>query len=150
MHKLLLIGALVTPLLASDLASLGWMAGHWAGQIGKAHAEEHWIAPKGNLMLGVSRTSVGERVVAFEFLRVEQRADGIFYVAQPGGRPPTEFKLTRSEGKLAVFENPKHHHPKVIVYEVDGSGTLFATIEGDEGGKHKKEQFRFARVEGAK
>jgi len=40
-------------------------------------------------MLGMSRTLSGERMVAFEFLRIETRPDGIFYVAQPRGNPPT-------------------------------------------------------------
>ena len=36
----------------------------------------------------------GEKAIGFEFLRIEFRADGVFYVAQPGGRPKTEFKLS--------------------------------------------------------
>jgi hypothetical protein len=151
MHKLVLLFSLgVSSLLAqaaSGLAELGWIAGHWAGPAGRANVEEHWIAPLGSLMLGVGRTAVGERIVAFEFLRIEKRADGIYYVAQPGGRPPTDFKLTRSSGTSAVFENPKHDHPKIISYRLEDTRTLVATIEGDEGGQHKKQEFRFQRVE---
>ena len=73
----------------SELADLGWITGHWSGPVGRANSEEHWIAPAGGAMFGVSRTIAKDRVVAFEFLRIEKRSDGIFYVAQPGGRPPT-------------------------------------------------------------
>jgi hypothetical protein len=128
------------------IEDLNWIVGHWAGAIGKAQTEEHWIAPAGGAMLGVSRTIAGGRMVAFEFLRIEARPEGIFYVAQPQGRPPVEFKLTRQEAKLAVFENPKHDHPKMIVYESTAPGALVATIEGDEGGKHKKMSFAMKRV----
>jgi len=129
----------------TDVADLGWIAGHWAGPVGGASSEEHWIAPAASSMLGVSRTIARDRMVAFEFLRIEKRADGIYYVAQPGGRPPTAFKLTKSSANLAVFENPTHDHPKIITYELTDAKTLVATIEGDEGGKHVKQSFRFTR-----
>jgi hypothetical protein len=150
MFKLVLLGSLCAVSLmgqaAKDVSDLGWMAGHWAGAIGRAQGEEHWIAPKAGTMLGVSRTIVKDRTVAFEFLRIERRADGIYYVAQPGGRAPTDFKLTKSTNTLAVFENPKHDHPKVITYRLDDAKSLVAIIEGDEGGQHKRQEFRFNRI----
>jgi hypothetical protein len=132
--------------VATEVAELGWMAGHWAGPVGRAQSEEHWIAPAAGAMLGVSRTIARDRMVAFEFLRIEKRADGIFYVAQPGGRPPTEFKLTQSTSNSAVFENPKHDHPKIVTYRLDGPDTLVAKIEGDEAGKHVAQEFRFKKM----
>ncbi len=48
-------------------------------------------------MMGVSRTVAGDKTVEFEYLRIEQRADGIYYVAHPKARcPGTDFKLTRA------------------------------------------------------
>ena len=129
---------------APSLESLAWMAGSWTGTMGRAAIEEHWIAPRGGTMLAVSRTTAGDRTVAFEFLRLEQRADGVIYVAQPGGRPPTEFRLTSQTGESATFENPQHDHPKVIRYRREGS-TLNAEIEGDEKGRHVKQAFTFTR-----
>jgi hypothetical protein len=150
MCKVVLLGLLtLSSLIAqatSDVADLRWIAGHWAGPAGGAHVEEHWIAPNSGLMLGVSRTAHRDRIVAFEFLRIEKRSDGIYYVAQPGGRPPTDFKLIRSASTLAVFENPAHDHPKIISYRLEDGNTLVATIEGDEGGKRRRQQFRFQRV----
>ncbi|MBI4909826.1 MAG: hypothetical protein HY820_39780 [Acidobacteria bacterium] len=150
MRKLILLGCLsglgLFAQSTQDLADLAWISGHWGGPVGRAYSEESWLVPKGNAMLGLSRTMVGERMVAFEFLRIEKRADGIYYVAQPNGRPPTDFKLTKSTSTLAVFENPKHDHPKIITYEIKESGTLVATIEGDERGQHKKQAFTFQRL----
>jgi hypothetical protein len=137
---------LAVPAFSQEIASLGWMAGHWAGPVGRAQAEEHWIAPAAGAMLGVSRTIVKDRMVAFEFLRIVKREDGVFYVAQPGGRPPTEFKLTQSTATSAVFENPKHDHPKIISYRLEGENTLVAKIEGDEGSQRKVQEFKFKRV----
>jgi hypothetical protein len=143
--RFLILALGAVSLMAQDVAALTWVAGHWVGSMGRARIEENWLAPAGGAMLGVSRTVVGERMVGFEFLRIETRKDGVYYVAQPGGKPPTAFKLTKASDGLAVFENPQHDHPKVITYRLE-SKTLVATIEGDEGGQHKKQEFRFERA----
>ncbi|HEY7699774.1 MAG TPA: DUF6265 family protein, partial [Vicinamibacteria bacterium] len=78
---------------AGDLDGLRFLSGKWQGEWGKAAIEEHWTEAAGGTMLGVSRTIVSGKTVAFEYLRIEARGDGVFYVAQPGGRPPTDFKL---------------------------------------------------------
>jgi len=129
-----------------SLSDLAWLAAGWQGTMGKAQIEEHWIQPAGGMMLGVSRTVAGGRTVSFEFLRIESRADGTFYVAQPQGRPPVEFKLTQRAENRAVFENPQHDHPKIIRYSKEVDGSLHAEIEGDEKGKHKKMEFRFQPI----
>src|ERR1700741_3065742 len=59
------------------IESLSWMVGAWTGKMGRAGIEEHWIPPAGKTMMAVARTVVGDRTVAFEFLRLEQRPDGI-------------------------------------------------------------------------
>jgi len=87
-------------------------------------------------MLGVSRTVIGIRTLEFEYLRLEQRADGIFYVAHPKARcPGTDFKLTSVTTSEAVFENPSHDFPKRIIYRKTAAGGLVASIDGGEGTK---------------
>ena len=137
--------AAATQAPAKSIDSLSWMAGAWTGTMGRAAIEEHWIPPAGKMMMAVSRTVVGERTVEFEFLRIEERADGIVYVAQPGGRPPTEFRLTASTPTSATFENPQHDNPKLIRYTREGEGTLIAEIEGDEKGKRVSQRFVFKK-----
>ena len=134
---------LLASLLTSGLDDLAWLAGTWSGPTGRATSEEMWLPPAGGAMLGLSRTIAGNRMVSFEYLRLVARPEGVFYIAQPGGRPPVEFKLTRSTATEAVFENPQHDHPKVITYRRNADGSLTATIEGDEKGEHKKQEFRF-------
>ncbi|MGH9321030.1 MAG: DUF6265 family protein [Vicinamibacteria bacterium] len=129
--------------LSSELAGLGFLSGGWKGESGKATLEEHWTDATGGMMLGVSRTIVSGKTVAFEFLRIETREDGIFYVAQPNGRtPPTYFKLTKGSGDSAVFENPGHDHPKLIRYRRNADGSLTAEVEGDGG----KQEFHFRSI----
>ena len=113
-----------------DLSGLSWLARSVARRDGP---REHWTKAAGGMMLGVSRTVVGDKVVGFEFLRIEVRAEGVYYVAQPNGRAGTDFKLTKLEGESAMFETPEHDHPKIIRYQKGEDGSLTAQIEGDEG-----------------
>lgn len=142
-------GALVsaqTPPEPLRIEQVKWIAGNWQGAMGRAEIEEHWTPLKGGAMLAVSRTVAGSRMVMFEFLRIEQRADGVFYVAQPRGRTPVDFKMTKASDREAVFENPQHDHPKIISYRLEGDDGMVARIEGDEKGKHVEMEFRFKRA----
>ena len=129
----MLIPIALALLAAAGPADLAFMKGAWEGAAGTMKFEERWTEEAGGLMLGVSRTLKGDRAVAFEFLRIEFRPDAVFYVAQPGGRPKTEFKLTASDGKSATFENPGHDHPRMIRYSIGGDGSLKAELDGAEG-----------------
>ena len=114
------------------LADLAWISGAWQTEPGgKRQIEEHWTQVAGASMMGMSRTVAGDKTVEFEYLRIEQRADGIYYVAHPKARcPGTDFKLTRASATEAVFENPQHDFPKKITYQKEGN-KLKATISGD-------------------
>ena len=126
------------------IADLAWIAGDWqTDPSGRAVSEEHWTRPAGGSMIGVSRTLVGDRTVSFEFLRIEVRGESIFYVASPKGRcPATDFKLTRVSGQEAVFENPEHDFPKRIIYRKNSEGGLSAIVDGGEGTKSEKFDFK--------
>ena len=125
------------PSALHTISELGWMSGDWQTPPGRpAQIEEHWTQPAGGSMLGVSRTVIGIRTLEFEYLRLEQRAEGIFYVAHPKARcPGTDFKLTSVTTSEAVFENPSHDFPKRIIYRKTAVGGLVATIDGGEGTK---------------
>ena len=117
------------------LADLAWMAGSWAtAPGGKRQIEEHWTQAAGATMIGMGRTVAGDKTVEFEYLRLEQRADGIYYVAHPKARyPGTDFKLTRVSATEAVFENPQHDFPKRIIYRKGEDDSLTASVDGGEG-----------------
>lgn len=128
-----------------DLNAVSWMAGNWRMETPSATIEEQWMQPAGRLMLGMSRTT-SKRGSFFEFLRVESRADGVYYVAQPKGRPGTDFKLIRSSPSEAVFENLAHDFPKRIIYRLDSATELTARVEGDATSKEQPEEFKYKRV----
>ena len=125
------------------VADLGWISGAWLQKSARSTTEEHWTHPDGGTMLGVSRTISGGKTVFFEFLRIEERPEGIFYIAQPRGRPPVEFKLTRAEGQAVRFENPAHDFPTRILYRKNADGSLAARVEGEQDGKTRGQDFHF-------
>ena len=118
------------------LSDISWIAGDWqTAPGGRRQIEEHWTAVAGGSMMGVSRTVAGDKTVEFEYLRIEQRADAIYYVAHPKARcPGTDFKLTRVSATEAVFENPQHDFPKRIIYRKTDDG-FTASIDAGEGTK---------------
>ena len=136
---LVVLLALTTQVSAQTptLTDIAWISGAWqSAPGGRRQIEEHWTSVGGGSMLGMSRTVAGEKTVEFEYLRIEQRADGIYYVAHPKARcPGTDFKLTRASATEAVFENPQHDFPKRIIYRKSGDDALTASIDGGEGTK---------------
>jgi Domain of unknown function (DUF6265) len=122
---------------ARSISELAWIAGDWqTAPGGRAQMEEHWTQPAGGTMIGMGRTLAGGKTVGFEFLRLEQRADGIYYVAHPNARAPgTDFKLSRLAAQEAIFENPRHDFPKRILYRKNSDGSLTASIDAGAGAK---------------
>jgi hypothetical protein len=127
----------------ATISDVAWLADAWQGRDGPMSVEERWTAPAGGAMLAVSRTIKGDRMVAFEFLRIVERNGGLVYIAQPNGRPPTEFALTQVSKESATFENRAHDFPKVIRYAKRSDGSLEARIS--DGGQ-KGETFVFRRA----
>jgi hypothetical protein len=123
------------------------MSGDWQTPAGgRVQIDEHWTQSAGGSMLGMSRTVGGDKTIEFEYLRIEQREDGIYYVAHPKARcPGTDFKLTRLSSSEAVFENPQHDFPKRIIYRKTSEDALTASIDAGEGTKSMSFGYRRAR-----
>jgi hypothetical protein len=137
---------IVMPMPArAAVGNIGWLAGAWVGTrgtTGTTSIEERWSPPLGGAMLGVSRTVSRGKMTVFEFLRIVERDSGLVYIAQPGGRTPTEFILTELDSTHAVFENPRHDYPKRIAYELTPEGGLRATIGFLKGGTPQRFNFK--------
>lgn len=128
---------------ARQLDDLSWLVGSWLERKPGVETEEHWIAPKGDLMLGVNRTVRESGKTSFEFLRIARTPTGISYFANPGGRPATEFRLVEAAAKKVVFENREHDFPQRIIYWRDDDGSLHARIEGTIGGLPRSQEWKW-------
>ena len=138
MRRAILAAAAMLLVAASDerpsVEGLAWMSGHWMSASGERWTEEYWLAPRGGLMLGLSRAGRGVAVGGWEHLRLEAGADGVpVYWASPRGVSTVGFRLVRSDASSAVFENRQHDYPQRIVYRRSGA-TMTATISAIDGG----------------
>jgi hypothetical protein len=120
-----------------------WFTGHWCAERDGQFIEELWLEPRGDILLGLSRTVKGAKTASFEFLRIEWVGGVPSYIAQPQGQAPVAFKLTASGATWARFENPSHDFPKRVEYRRTPAG-LYAEIAGPgEGGKEMKIPFDY-------
>ena len=124
---------------------LAWLAGAWHEVKNGVTTEENWLAPAGDLMLGVNRTVRPGGKASFEFLRIARAANGVSYFASPQGRPAVEFPLIQMEKRKVVFENSKHDFPQRITYWLADDGALHARVSGTIQGKERAMEWRWQK-----
>ena len=164
MHRMLCIPlAVIAALLSStsvaeseqvdsndiSIGELEWLAGSWSGRQGDTVTEEHWIEPKGGLMLGVNRSVRGTGKAAFEFLRIAETDGTIVYHASPGGRAATPFTLIKASNRQAVFQNLENDFPQRIIYRRQGD-TLTVRIDGTIKDEKRKMEWKWTRQAAAR
>jgi uncharacterized protein DUF6265 len=131
-----------SPATTSDLA---FLTGCWRLDRNGRIVEEHWLAPAGGSLFGVSRTVAGGKTVDFEFLQLRDLPDGLTYIAKPSRQPEASFKMTSKTADEVVFENPQHDFPQRIRYRLSGE-SLHARIEGTVDGKPRAIDFPYTKV----
>ncbi|HZI84394.1 MAG TPA: DUF6265 family protein [Casimicrobiaceae bacterium] len=144
----------------ASLDALGWLRGCWLGSVNRREFLEQWSPPRGGMMVGFSHTIVApkfqgtvkdkmeaagkppadpskDRTQDFEYLRLEQRADGVYYVAVPSGKKEVVFKLSdvseESGAKVFTFTNVVDEFPQRISYRRGAEGWLYAQVTGKTG-----------------
>ncbi|MEP7327709.1 MAG: DUF6265 family protein [Betaproteobacteria bacterium] len=139
--------------LASDvtsIASLAWLEGCWAGTVNQRDFREQWGPLRGGMLLGTGSTVYQGKTQSYEFLRLDGRPDGVFYVALPSGQQETAFKLTSittdDKDTIFTFSHPANEFPQTIAYRRATEGWLYATIEGKIKGEDKQVIYPLRRV----
>lgn len=125
---------------------LAWLKGCWENTSGKRQRDETWSKAAGGTLLGVGRAIVEGKTTEYEFMRIHQEADGLYFTAQPSGQPQASFKLKSLHSKEAIFENPQHDFPQRVIYALNADGSLRARIEGEMNGKARGIDFPFKRA----
>ena len=130
---------------ARSVDALAWMAGTWESGDPGRWTEEHWTAPRGGMMMGLSRSGGPGGVAEFEYIRIAPGEGGVpTYWASPGGGAATGFALVESGSQAAAFENRGHDYPQRIAYRREGD-TITATISLADGGKARSWRYRRTR-----
>ena len=130
----------------ADLDALRWLAGCWEMRQGDRITEEQWMAPRGGVMIGMSRTVRGDSLIELEQVRIETRGAALVYVASPLRQATAEFTGNASSDGAAIFENPAHDFPSRISYRRQGTDSLIASIAGQRGGKTRAIEYPYRRV----
>ena len=138
------------------LKSLAWLEGCWRGTAGQREFREQWMPLRGQMMLGVSQT-VDEKgaTQGYEFLRLEPRAGGVFYVATRSGKAEialkfdgeTTDKSNERDDTIFTFVNPAQEFPQLIAYRRSKEGWLYASVEGKVGGADRKATYPMRRID---
>jgi hypothetical protein len=140
--------AFVTPATCQSTATttdLAFLAGCWKFERNGRTVEEHWLAPAGGSLIGISRTVAGAKTIEFEFLQIRDLADGLTLIAKPSGQPEASFKMASATLDEIVFENPRHDFPQRISYRRSGD-SLHGRIEGTIEGKSRAIDFPYRRT----
>lgn len=136
---------------AAGLDSLSWLAGCWLGAVNGREFREQWMPLRGDLMLGIGQTVFKGKTQNFEYLRLEPRADGVYYVALPGDQREAAFRLVSTTvddlDTIFTFANAGHDFPQRIIYRRGTKGWLYATIEGKQKGEDQRVIYPMQRID---
>ncbi|WP_438483137.1 DUF6265 family protein [Oleiharenicola lentus] len=128
-------------------AQLTWLAGNWQLIKNGRVTDEHWMAPSGGVLLGMSRTVAKGKVVEYEFMQIRGGPEGkLFFIAQPSGQKEAAFAAISVSETEVIFENKEHDFPQRIIYTKQADGALLAAIEGPtKTGHTRKIEFFYTR-----
>jgi hypothetical protein len=129
----------------ASTADVAFLTGCWKLEDKGRVVEEHWMAPAGGSLMGMSRTIVNGKTTEYEFLQIRDLPEGLAYIAKPSNQPEAKFVATSKTADEIVFENPAHDFPQRIRYRLAGN-TLHARIEGTMSGKTRGVDFSYNRT----
>ena len=138
----------------AGLAALAWLEGCWRGTVNQREYREQWMPLRGGLLVGVSQTVAQGKTQGYEYLRVESRADGVYYVATPSGQKDTAFRLAEQtvdrtgdrNDEIFTFVNVAPEFPQKITYRRASEGWLYAAVEGKIDGAEKLVTYPMRRI----
>jgi len=127
---------------ADTVASFSWLEGCWRGAVNQREFTEQWTPARAGTMRGTSRMVMEGKSHGDDNLRLEPRAEGLFYVITPVGEKEQTFRFMGKtvdpvggpNDEIYTFENPAQEFPRRIVYRHSAGGGLFAQVEGKVNG----------------
>jgi hypothetical protein len=136
--------------LPLTIESLGWLEGCWRGNVNQREFREYWLPLRGGMIVGAGHTAMQDKTQDFEYMRIEARPDGVYYVVAPSGKAEASFKLATitddSNGTEFTFVNGAGEFPQRIVYHRGAEGWLYASIEGKANGEERKVIYPMRRI----
>ena len=128
-----------------QLAAMSWLAGNWSGEMWGGIFSAHYSLPNDGMILSVSELATDGKVGYHEFERFDVKDGAVRMSPYPKGRPAGTFKLTKLDGKKAIFDNPKKDFPTRITYHRKSEKELEITLSDPHGKSDKTEVFKLER-----
>ncbi len=132
-------------------AALTWLEGCWQGTVNQREFREHWLPPRGGMLIGAGQSVLRGKMQDYEFLRIEPRSDGVFFSQFGGDRKETSFRLDKvvNEDKdtIFTFANTADAFPARLIYRRGTEGWLYETIEGKMNGTDRQVIYPMRRVD---
>jgi len=136
---------------ALELKSLAWLDGCWRGEVGQYEFREHWLPLRGGLMVGAGHVVFEGKSQDYGYLRLEARADGVYYVSISAAKKEAAFKLTSTDvdnkDTIFTFTNAVDEFPQRVVYRRGSEGWLYAAVEGKVNGEDKQVIYPMRRLD---
>ena len=133
------------------LSDLSWLSGCWRGSVNQREFREHWLPLRGNLLIGASHTVTQDRTQNFEYVRIESRSDGLYYVAHPSAGKDLSFRLAERQvdgpDTIFTFANDAQDFPQRIVYRRGTEGWLYIHVEGRVQGEERRVIYPLRRID---
>ena len=132
----------------SELDAAAWLAGCWRVESsdGRNAAEEQWMAPRGGLMVGMSRSVRGGEARGYELLTIRVAEGRLVYHAVPSGQAPADFPARRAADGRLEFVNSEHDFPQKIAYTRHGDDQVEAAVFGEADGSEPAFVIPYQRV----
>jgi hypothetical protein len=135
----------------TSLAQFSWLEGCWRGAVNQREFREHWLPFRGDLLVGAGHTVMDGKTQDYEYLRLEKRADGVYYVTASPGQKEAAYRLvdvtTYDSGDVVyAFANSAPVFPQKISYRRNSQGWLYATVEGKVAGADRQVIYPMRRI----
>jgi Domain of unknown function (DUF6265) len=134
-----------------ELTSLAWLEGCWRGDVAKYEFREYWLPLRGGMMIGAGHVVLDGKTEDYGYLRLETRADGVYYVSISSARKELSFRLTTTEvddkDTIFTFTNSVDEFPQRVIYRRGTDGWLYAIVEGKVNGQDKRVIYPMRRVD---
>ena len=133
------------------LAPLAWLEGCWLGNVNQREFREQWLPLRGGVLIGAGQSVLRGKMQDYEFLRIEPRADGVFFSQFSGDLKETSFKLESKvdddKDTIFTFANTTDSFPSRLIYRRGTEGWLYETIEGRTNGATRQVIYPFRRID---
>lgn len=126
---------------------MSWLVGCWQSKGAAPGSGEQWMLQEDGVLYGTSRFVKDGKIVVGESMQIRAQKDGrLAFFAQPASQQPAVFPLLKITQTEAVFENLQHDFPQRIVYRLEDSENLDASIAGMRKGKLRTIAFPMHRI----